>query len=115
MADRWNIPYKMGWTKIENISNLVSKGTTPTTSRSSFTNKGVAFIRAEDVIGGPINPHTVKYFVDEKTNNTILRRSRLQSGDFLITIAGSLGRVGYIPLNAPDELQPSSCFCSIEA
>lgn len=90
----------MKWTALEDISTLVSKGTTPTTLGYSFVPEGVPFLRAEDVMGTAINPKAAAFCISEETNR-ILSRSRLQPGDLLITIAGTLGRVGYVPLNAP--------------
>jgi len=91
-----------GWkcVKLGDISNIISKGTTPTSLGYSFTSEGVPFLRAEDVVGGQINPTTTKFYISTETNDA-LSRSKLHPGDFLITIAGTLGRVGYIPLNAP--------------
>jgi len=89
------------WVQLGEISEVISKGTTPTTHGVAFLDSGIPFLRAEDVIGGAVDVNSVKYYVDEKTHNKLLSRSQLQPGDFLITIAGSLGRVGYVPLNAP--------------
>jgi restriction endonuclease S subunit len=89
------------WVQLGEISEVISKGTTPTTHGVAFLDSGIPFLRAEDVVGGAVDVNSVKYYVDEKTHNKLLSRSQLQPGDFLITIAGSLGRVGYVPLNAP--------------
>jgi type I restriction enzyme S subunit len=51
-------------------------------------------------MGTAINPKAVAYYISPETDK-ILSRSRLQPGDLLITIAGTLGRVGYVPMNAP--------------
>lgn len=89
------------WVQLGEISEVISKGTTPTTHGVAFLDSGIPFLRAEDVVGGAVDVNSVKYYIDEKTHNKLLSRSQLQPGDFLITIAGSLGRVGYVPLNAP--------------
>ena len=89
------------WVQLGEISEVVSKGTTPTTHGVAFLDLGIPFLRAEDVVGGAVDVNSVKYYVSDKTHDTLLARSKLQPGDFLITIAGSLGRVGYVPLNAP--------------
>ncbi len=91
-----------GLVALGDMSELVSKGTTPTTLGISFSSSGIPFLRAEDIVGEAVNPNNVKYYVDEKTHRTTLGRSQLKPGDFLITIAGSLGRVGYVPANAPE-------------
>ncbi len=89
----------MKWTTLEEVSTLISKGTTPTTLGRSFVPEGIPFLRAEDVTGTAINPKAVAYFISAETDK-ILSRSRLQPGDLLITIAGTLGRIGYVPMNA---------------
>lgn len=89
---------------LEEVSTVVSKGTTPTTLGHGFLSKGVPFLRAEDVTGGSVNPGEVAYRISEETNSA-LSRSQLQPGDLLITIAGTLGRVGYLPRSAP----PMNC------
>lgn len=101
MENHWSLPKDWEWRKLGDMSEVVSKGTTPTTYGNSFSSIGIPFLRAEDVVGEAVNPSTVKYCIDEKTHQTTLGRSQLKPGDFLITIAGSLGRVGYIPANAP--------------
>ena len=90
----------MNWTTLEDVSTLVSKGTTPTTLGYSFVPQGIPFLRAEDVTGTAIDPKAVTFRISEETDKA-LSRSRLQPGDLLITIAGTLGRVGYVPMNAP--------------
>ncbi len=89
------------WVELGEISEVVSKGTTPTTLGFSFAEAGIPFLRAEDISGGAIDPHSVAFHIDLKTHNSALARSHLEPGDLLITIAGSLGRVGYIPNDAP--------------
>lgn len=90
----------MKWTTLEDVSTLVSKGTTPTTLGHSFVPEGIPFLRAEDVIGTAINPKAVAFCISEETDK-LLSRSRLKAGDLLLTIAGTLGRIGYVPMNAP--------------
>src|SRR5713101_6372122 len=98
-AELWKLPRTWRWIELGEISDLVSKGTTPTTVGCSFTKTGVPFLRAEDISGGAINPLSVAFHIDVKTHNTVLARSQLRPGDLLITIAGTLGRVGYVPSN----------------
>lgn len=90
----------MKWTTLEDISTLISKGTTPTTLGHRFVPEGIPFLRAEDVVGTAINPKSVAFCISEETDK-LLSRSRLQAGDLLITIAGTLGRIGFVPMNAP--------------
>jgi len=92
---------KWRWVKLSEISEVISKGTTPSTLGYSFTNAGVPFLRAEDVIGGPVRADRVAFHIDRETD-AVLSRSRLKPGDLLITIAGTLGRVGYVADASPE-------------
>lgn len=78
------------------IATLITKGTTPTTVGYQFVESGIPFLRAEDVNGGFVS------FADAEKRITpechkVFARSQLQSGDLLITIAGTVGRVGIVP------------------
>src|SRR6266705_1428551 len=97
----WKLPNTWRWVELGEISEVVSKGTTPTTVGYSFTKTGIPFLRAEDVFGGAVDPISIAFYIDLQTHNSVLSRSRLKPGDLLITIADTLGRVGYIPKNAP--------------
>ena len=99
-----NLPQNWTLTILNNISSLITKGTTPRGGNVAYSEKGIGFLRAENVTGFyDIDLNNLK-FVDEDTHRTFLKRSILQESDILITIAGTLGRTGYIkkeylPLN----------------
>lgn len=86
--------------ELSKISHTISKGTTPTTLGYDFTKSGVPFLRAEDVTNDVVKVRNVAFHISPKIHD-LLSRSKLQAGDFLITIAGTLGRVGYVPANSP--------------
>ena len=86
------------------ISQLITKGTTPRGGNVAYLESGIGFLRAENIKGfDKLSLENLKY-VNEETHNDFLRRSILQSGDILITIAGTLGRTAIVtaddlPLN----------------
>lgn len=82
------------------LSSVVTKGTTPTTLGYKFVSVGVPFLRAEDVNGGAADWTRVTHHVTAECHER-LERSQLLPGDLLITIAGSVGRIGFVPENAP--------------
>lgn len=82
------------------ISSVVTKGTTPTTLGYSFVPEGVAFLRAEDVTGSGVDWTKVAHHITYECHQR-LGRSQLFPGDLLVTIAGSVGRVGFVPEGAP--------------
>jgi type I restriction enzyme S subunit len=86
--------------RLGEISEVISKGTTPTTLGFSFTKTGVPFLRAEDIAGGAVRADSVAFHIALETD-AVLARSRIKPGDLLITIAGTLGRVGYVAENSP--------------
>ena len=77
--------------RVRELSDLVTKGTTPTTIGRSFTSRGVIFIKVETITpdGGFIWGREA--YIDPATHS-ILRRSQLADGDILLSIAGALGR-----------------------
>lgn len=90
------------WTvnNLGDLSELVTKGTTPTTYGHQFTDSGTPFLRAEDINNQPVDHQSVQYHISEETNN-FLSRSKTKADDILITIAGTIGRIGFVPRNAP--------------
>ena len=88
----------MRWTvsKIDDITEVVTKGTTPTTYGMPFTDAGVNFIKAEALNGDSSLDRAGFAFVSESTHEK-LKRSILAEGDILVTIAGAqLGRCGIV-------------------
>jgi type I restriction enzyme S subunit len=82
--------------KIGEIASVVTKGTTPTTYGMPFTDNGVNFIKAEALNGDCTLDRSGFTFVSESTHEK-LRRSILDEGDVLLTIAGAqVGRCGIV-------------------
>lgn len=81
--------------KLGDIATLISKGTTPTSVGLSFSTTGVPFLRGEDIQGNAVDFSKVRMFISE-TSSSKLSRSELEFGDVLITIAGTIGRIGFI-------------------
>jgi type I restriction enzyme, S subunit len=73
------------------LVHLITKGTTPNKTQG-YTEDGINFIRALSVDGnGQLDEETFLKISDE-TNN-VLKRSIVQEGDVLVSIAGVIGRV----------------------
>jgi type I restriction enzyme S subunit len=101
MIKQCSLPDGWRWVRLNEVSRTISKGTTPTTLGHSFTKVGVPFLRAENVVGGPVDLTNVRFSISPEAHS-FLSRSKLQPGDLLITIAGTLGRVGFIPPGVPE-------------
>lgn len=85
----------MSYVTLGEVTHVVSKGTTPSSVGLSFATTGVPFLKGEDVLGRAINFSVANTFISEASHQ-ILNRSALEHGDVLITIAGTIGRTGFI-------------------
>lgn len=85
MPEEWNI------VNLESISELITKGTTPSTYGFEFVDKGVNFLKIENISGnGRIDVGNLLKI--SKDCNDKLKRSQMKTGDILFSIAGSLGK-----------------------
>jgi type I restriction enzyme S subunit len=108
------LPPGWSWKTLTDLSTVVSKGTTPTSLGHTFASRGIPFLRAEDVLGGPVSPTCVTHHISPETHEA-LARSNLLPGDLLVTIAGTLGRVGYVPEDAPQlNCNQAVAFCRLD-
>ena len=74
---------------------VVTKGTTPTTLGKPFVSEGINYIKAESIMSSHAIDKNKFAHIDEETN-ALLKRSIIQSGDIVFTIAGTLGRFALI-------------------
>ena len=94
-----------GWTvkTLGDITERITKGTTPTTLKRPFVTSGINFVKAESMTGdGGFIPNKFA-FIDEETHQ-LLNRSQLKAGDILISIAGTIGRIAVMT----DEFLPAN-------
>jgi type I restriction enzyme S subunit len=88
----------MNWQEktIGEITEVVTKGTTPSTYGMPFTDEGINFIKAEALNGDVTLERKGFTFINDETHNK-LKRSQLLENDVLITIAGAnVGKCGYV-------------------
>ena len=92
----------MTWpsTRLADLCEVITKGTTPTTIGFDFSDRGVPFLRVQNIDGGSVNYERETLFIDERTHKA-LGRSQIWPGDVLVSIAGTIGRSGVVPQNAP--------------
>lgn len=80
------------------LTDTITKGTTPTTVGYHFVDKGINFFKIESINDDhTINLNKVAY-VDEACHNAF-KRSQLREGDILFSIAGAIGRTAIITLS----------------
>lgn len=77
--------------KIRDVSDIVTKGTTPTTVGRNYTSRGINFLKVETFTSDGIFIPGKQGHIDESTHQ-LLKRSQLAEGDILFSIAGALGR-----------------------
>ena len=79
---------------LESLVHVITKGTTPTKDQG-YEEAGINFIRALSVDENGIIDKSTFLKISEETNHD-LRRSTLEPGDVLFTIAGVIGRVAVV-------------------
>jgi type I restriction enzyme S subunit len=86
-----------GWkvATIGDVTELITKGTTPTTVGGSFTDSGINYIKVESLTEqGTFNKSKFGY-INEQTNQ-LLKRSIIKEGDVLFSIVGTIGRIAVV-------------------
>jgi type I restriction enzyme S subunit len=85
-------------TSIGELSELVTKGTTPTSVGHKFTDQGINFVKVESITQNGIFRTEKLAHIDDDCHQT-LKRSQLVNGDILFSIAGALGRTARVTSN----------------
>lgn len=98
------VPKNWCWVKLSALSDLISKGTTPTGGKNAYVSEGVHFLRVENINDDGTISHDNIACVTEEMHTGFLKRSVLHSRDVLVSIAGTLGKTGIVrdvdlPLN----------------
>ena len=88
---------KAGWEvkTLGELTEVVTKGTTPTSVGYKFTERGIAFVKVESINSEGHFLESKIARINEDCHNT-LKRSQLKAGDILFSIAGALGRTAIV-------------------
>lgn len=83
----------VGWkkSKLDSLSLVITKGSTPTTYGFKYEKIGINFIKVENIVDGLIDQNTINEFISDDAHN-YLKRSQLKEDDILFSIAGTIGR-----------------------
>ncbi|MBP0904956.1 restriction endonuclease subunit S [Mariniflexile gromovii] len=85
------IPKDWDLVNLSDLTNLITKGTTPTTNGFSYLEEGVNFVKVESIhSNGNFIPSMFAHVGNDCHDS--FKRSQLSEGDILFTIAGALGR-----------------------
>lgn len=85
---------------LEEISDFITKGTTPTTYGFEWVHEGVPFLRSECVSEDGFTTSGLCYVSEEAHQS--FSRSVVHGDDLLITITGNVGRVAKYPTTLPE-------------
>lgn len=81
--------------KLEELSDFITKGATPTTYGFKWEEDGILFFRNDSIKDNRFVFGEYSYISEEA--NTTLFRSEICSGDILVAITGDIGKVGLVP------------------
>lgn len=103
MSDLYTLPDGWEWKKLDDITELITKGTTPTTNGYKFQSSGINFLKIENIVNGEIDLSTIEMFISEEAHQS-QKRSQLQENDVLFSIAGTIGDTAivkkeHLPMN----------------
>ena len=90
----------MSMKPLSDYCEVITKGTTPKTMGIDFVESGIPFIKIENINEGRIVLDSGVSYIDEAADKA-LSRSRIYSGDVLISIAGTIGKTVVVPLEIP--------------
>jgi len=90
------LPEGWKWVKLGDVASTISKGTTPKGGKEAYLPSGVSFLRVENIHEDGTISHENIAHVSHEQHLTFLKRSILEAGDVLISIAGTLGRTGIV-------------------
>ncbi|HFL3828656.1 TPA: restriction endonuclease subunit S, partial [Clostridioides difficile] len=110
----FDIPDGWEWVRLGEVSKIISKGTTPKGGRNAYKDKGIYFLRVENLTRDyNIDLSNVK-LVDIGVHESQLRRSIGEENDLLISIAGTLGRVAILKKeHLPCNMNQAICFVRV--
>src|SRR6266545_1994701 len=103
MTDPVTVPEGWALSTIDDVTSHVTDGTHMPPARAA---DGVPLLSAKDIVGGRILPSDAR-FVSEAYFRSELGRTRLEEGDVLVTIVGSIGRTAVVPPDPKFALQRS--------
>jgi type I restriction enzyme S subunit len=90
------------WSEISlsEVSSFITKGATPTTYGYEWQATGIPFIRSECVGESGFKDSGLAFIGDDA--HQTMSRSKVYSGDVLITITGNVGRACKLPESIPE-------------
>jgi type I restriction enzyme S subunit len=99
-----SLPPSWEWRRADDVSDKITKGTTPPAAAMSAVDSGVPFLKIQHLnVRGTIKHSDRPVFVPRDVHQTILARSIVRPGDVLMNIVGPpLGQVGIVSDDYPE-------------
>jgi len=83
-----------GSTNLNELCEVITKGSTPTSYGYEYVSSGVRFVKIESLVDGSVNLSKTAYITDEC--HEAFFRSQLKKDDILFSIAGGLGFIARV-------------------
>lgn len=98
------LPEGWTWASAEQLSDFITKGTTPAASMMTEAAGDVQFLKVYNLtFDGSLNRNYKPTFVSRQTHEVELARSKVRPGDVLLNIVGPpLGQVSVVPSHLPE-------------
>ena len=102
-SDLPELPEGWKWIKLGQVTDLITKGSSPRWQGFNYVDKGILFLRSQNVGWGGLNLRSIAYLPE--TFNEKEKKSILKTGDVLLNLVGaSIGRAAI----ASDELEEAN-------
>jgi len=96
ITDLPNLPKNWIWTNVSMIENFIGSGITPLGGKSVYVEKGIPFIRSQNVFLEGLKLDGIAHVTEEMHEQ--MARTHLKDMDVLLNITGaSIGRCTYVP------------------
>ena len=90
-SDLSELPEGWKWIKLEQVTDLITKGSSPKWQGFNYVNKGILFLRSQNVGWGGLDLSNIAHLPE--AFNKKERKSILETGDVLLNLVGaSIGR-----------------------
>lgn len=107
----YKVPENWCWVSASNLALVISKGTTPRGGKAGYVDDGIRFLRVENFCEDGTLSHEGIMHISEEMHTGFLKRSILQEGDILVSIAGTLGKTAVVrSVDLPINTNQAVCF-----
>ncbi|HOX31454.1 MAG TPA: restriction endonuclease subunit S [Spirochaetales bacterium] len=88
----YELPVGWEWVRLGAIASQITKGSTPTTYGFQYETNGINFIKVENIEKNYVIRNSITQFISLEAHESF-KRSQLEDGDVLFSIAGTIGEI----------------------